>query len=248
MAGGRVNLHMLAWMVAALLSVCAPGVQARFGPEPESVSAAQGESVELRQEQRTPLGRPVGHRHAGADEVEAASRGDGGWYGRTLLALLGVIAIIVGAKVVVSRAARTRGGLAMAIGPGGRAPSGVLAVLGRYPIARGQTLILLKVDRRVLLVAQCMGLRGGAPVLSTLCEMTEPEDVASLLAKTREADGESMAERFQSMLHRFGQAPDGAAASIVEEVEAAEPGVRGGLSSLRSRLAHLSGAAREASV
>lgn len=242
MAGGRANIAILVLIMAVLIGAGTAGAQTAVGPEPTVESPAQVAPSESRHESMAPLGRPGANPYASREDPDASeSSSNKGWLGRTMMALLVVVAIIVVAKVVVAGAARARGGLAMAIGPGGRAPSGILEVLGRYPIARGQTLILLKVDRRILLVAQCTGLRGGVPALSTLCEITEPEDVASLLIKTREADGESMAERFQSMLHRLGRAPEGAPASIVEEVEAPEPGRGSRLSSLRSRLAQLSG-------
>lgn len=67
-------------------------------------------------------------------------------------------------------------------------------MLGRYPVARGQTLALLRVDRRVLLLCQSSG------GFSTLAEFTDPEEVASLLVKTRGEEGDSIAERFDGLL------------------------------------------------
>jgi flagellar biosynthetic protein FliP len=94
-------------------------------------------------------------------------------------------------------------GLAGALGAGGRAPSGVLEVLARYPIARGQSLVLLRLDRRVLL---CCHTRGGkfgvGGGMTVLTELTEPEDVAAILIKTRDSASESIARRFQSILSR----------------------------------------------
>src|SRR5262249_34396680 len=73
---------------------------------------------------------------------------------QTIAALAGVVALILVLGVVVKRVARRGGGLLGALGPGGRAPSGLLEVLGRYPVGRGATLVLLKLDRRILLLCQ----------------------------------------------------------------------------------------------
>lgn len=83
---------------------------------------------------------------------------------------------------------------------GRRAPAGILEILGRYPLSRTQTLILLKVDRRVLLLSQTRTGRLGATQLSTLCELGDPEDVASILTKVNEADRDSLSGRFSAVL------------------------------------------------
>jgi flagellar biogenesis protein FliO len=118
---------------------------------------------------------------------------------QTVAALGGVITVILIAGVVVKRVARRGGGLLGALGPGGRAPSGLMEILGRYPVGRGATLVLLKVDRRILLLCQGGGKLGGAG-MTTLSEITDPEEVASILLKTRDEEGDSMARRFQSVL------------------------------------------------
>ncbi|MEM1329327.1 MAG: flagellar biosynthetic protein FliO [Planctomycetota bacterium] len=114
-------------------------------------------------------------------------------------ALIVVIATIMGGAAVWKRIASKSGGLAGAMGPGGRAPSGVLEVLGRYPVGSGQTLVLLRMDKRVLLLAQCKGARG-AITLSTLAELNEPDEVASLLLKTRDEEDTRVAARFEELL------------------------------------------------
>lgn len=139
-------------------------------------------------------------------QPEAAAPSSLDWIARTALSLVGVVALIGIAAYVVRRVSRSQGGLMAALGPGGRAPSGVVEVLGRYPIARGTTLVLLKVDRRVLLLCQAASRRvGGGPPLSTLSEFTDAEEVASILVKTRDDEGDSMARRFESMLSGFSK-------------------------------------------
>jgi hypothetical protein len=165
--------------------------------------------------------------------------------------LTAVLALVVGAGLVI-RAAAKRGG---ALGTGGRAPAGILEVIGRYPVGRGATLVLLKLDRRVLLLSQStMGKLGLGSHFSTLCELTDPDEVASILVKARDAEGDSMSERFRSMLSRFdrnmepeegppsgrrvttGQEGDRAEMWDAGQIEPAEE-TGGAVKSLRRRLA-----------
>lgn len=135
---------------------------------------------------------------AGADPRNSVTTG---WFGRTLFATGLVIGLAILLRTGVRRISARGGGLASQLGAGGRAPSGLLMVLGRFPIARGQTLVLLKIDRRVLLLCQ------GPSGFQTLTEITDPEEVASLLVKSRDEEGESLASRFTSMLHRAERDP-----------------------------------------
>ncbi|MEM9063915.1 MAG: flagellar biosynthetic protein FliO [Planctomycetota bacterium] len=138
--------------------------------------------------------------------VGSVSEGDSGllgWLGKVAIPLLGVVGLAYGCAWVFRRAARAQGGLIGAIGPGGRAPSGVLEVLGRYPVGRGQTLVLLKIDRRVLLLSQSAAGRGHGASFSTLAEISDPNEVASLLMKTRDDEGISMNATFRDALAGF---------------------------------------------
>jgi hypothetical protein len=133
------------------------------------------------------------------------SRSAGGLgVGRTVISLAAVVAVAALLAAAYRQWAARHGGLAMAMGAGGRAPSGVLEVLGRYPVSRGLTLVLLKIDRRVLLLAQTRTGRFGTGVsLRALCEMSDPEEVASVIGRCRDEDGESLAGKFRSMLRQF---------------------------------------------
>ncbi len=114
----------------------------------------------------------------------------------------GALALVLGIAVALAwttkRLSRARGSLAAAMGPGGASPSGVLEVLGRYPLSRGVTLVLLKLDAKVLLVSQSVS-RGGAS-MRTLCEIDRPDQVASILLRASRTDRSSIADRFQSLL------------------------------------------------
>lgn len=119
---------------------------------------------------------------------------------RTLMALAGVIALILTMAWAFKKVSARSGGLAGAVGAGGRAPAGLVEVLARYPIASRQTLVVLRFDRRVLLCSMTPGGRGVSAGMTTLCELNDPEDVASVLLKTRDEAGESIARSFERSL------------------------------------------------
>lgn len=139
-----------------------------------------------------PVGAQVESRPLGMPQAEQAPLGGAapasGTVGSTVASLAAVVAVIVacftGYRFLASRA----GGLVGQVAAAG-APAGILDLLGRYPIGRGQTLLLLKVDRRVLLVSQSAAARvGAAPVMNTLCEITDPDEVSAILRKTATPD------------------------------------------------------------
>lgn len=136
----------------------------------------------------------------------------------TLVQTLGSLGVVIGIILAlgagVKKLSRSKAGFASAFGTIGAAPSpaGILEVLGRYPLSRGTSLILLKVDRRILLLAQGvpgLRVRGGAPQPTTLCEITDPDDVASILIKANEAEGRSIGETFRQALAGFERQHDG---------------------------------------
>jgi len=127
---------------------------------------------------------------------------------QTVLTLGVVIGAILLIGAGVRKFARAKGGLLAELGAGGKAPAGVLEVLGRYPISRSSMLVLLKLDRRILLTCQTQGRRGTATGMSMLCEITDPEEVASILLKTREEEGDSLAKKFEAMLAKEDSWPE----------------------------------------
>lgn len=149
-------------------------------------------------EAAVPLGPPAREPQSGYAGGAGGVEGLGA--GRVVLALAGTVGMLVAIGLVVRVVARRHGGLRAALGAGGRAPSGVVEVLGRFPVARGCSLVLLKLDRRVLLLNQSSARRLGGTHLTTLCEITQPEDVASILMRVRDDEGNSMARRFEGLL------------------------------------------------
>jgi flagellar biogenesis protein FliO len=140
-----------------------------------------------------------------------------------VLALAGVVAVILLVGSLVRRFAPAAG-LMGALGPRGRAPSGVLEVLGRYPVSRQGVLVLLKVDRRVLLVSQTTGRAGHR--METLTEITDPAEVASLVAKT--ADRDAPGRIFERAMDRLGgdARPMPATAPVAPRASAPEAAAR----------------------
>lgn len=146
-----------------------------------------------------------------ADEQGVGNAGGGGSAGglATLSSMalpLGVVLVVlVGCMVLLKRVMGAGSSLASALGPGGKAPGGVIEVLGRYPVAKGQLLVLVKVDRRVLLLGHSSPGRGGLSAgggFVTLSEINEPEEVARLLQKIEDGGGTSLASKFGSMLRK----------------------------------------------
>ncbi|MBL8764903.1 MAG: flagellar biosynthetic protein FliO [Phycisphaerae bacterium] len=187
----------------------APSVQGPAANERKGLGvprgAAQGDA-----ERKTPIGGEAG---------DSAY----GWL-RTVgsTALVVVLAAVV---LVVARRLAPVGGLAGA--RRSRAPAGILELLGRYPIGRGQMLLLLKVDRRIVLLSQSGSgyLRGSGP-MSVLCEITDPEEVAAILVRSRDEAGDSIAARFRTLLDR-------ASGTVESEREVVEVGIGAGSGSIR---------------
>lgn len=83
-------------------------------------------------------------------------------------------------------------------------PSGVIEVLARYPVGRGQQLMVLKFARRILLVHQ------SASDTRTLSEMTDPDEVAATLTRLEAGASTANAARFRSAIESFEKEHDAA--------------------------------------
>lgn len=180
----------------ASLLVCAAPSRAQQGPDHSSAGDVEART----QSPDSDENRPLGLARTTPAKGEVAAPSTVADFTRTALSLAGVVALAVLASVVVRKIARSAGGLGAAMGAGGRSPAGVMEVLGRYPIARGQSLVLLKLDRRVLLLSHAAGARAGAGGMNCLTEISDPDEVASILIKVRDADGASLATRFEASM------------------------------------------------
>jgi flagellar biogenesis protein FliO len=106
-------------------------------------------------------------------------------------ALVAVVALLLVLRVIMRRLG----------GPltGGGRPSGVVEVLARYPVARGQQLVLLKMGGRIVLLHQT---KTG---MTTLSEVTDPDEVAALRARVESSSPPrgGKAAGFSSLLDRL---------------------------------------------
>lgn len=157
--------------------------------------SAQQDAQGMRLGELSGRDQSTGERQAGGG---SGSLGSGSV--QSVIGLGFVLILILGGAGGLRYLARRQGGLMASMGPGGRAPTGLIEVLGRYPVARGQTLVLIKLDRRVLLLSQSVGGRAGAGGFTTLSEITDPDEVASILMRSREESGDSISHRFKSFL------------------------------------------------
>jgi flagellar biogenesis protein FliO len=165
-----------------------------LAPEPKVETNAPSDA------QSTPTPAPL------TRPTQAAGTGGLGM-ARTVLSLAAVLALILLIAGVVKKWSAKVGGLAAAAGVGGKAPSGILSILGRYPLDRSTTLILLKAERRVLLLSQSRAQARfgfGASTLTTLCEFTADLEVAALVGKAEAAEGKTPSQRFQKALEDEG--------------------------------------------
>lgn len=138
--------------------------------------------------------------------AEAQSGGLGDWI--RVAAGLGVVIGVILVTAAGAKRLSSRAGLAGELGAGGRAPSGVLDVLGRYPVSRGQTLVLIRMGGRVLLLSQhtSAGFR-------TLTEVDDPEEIGDLIHRASRDEERTKAEKFKGLLSGFERSFDRSAAS-----------------------------------
>jgi len=155
-----------------------------------------------------PLGSPSGMFSLGDRPDERGAEATG-WIGRfdprtnqftRVLAALGlVLGLIVVLRLVLQRAASGLGG--------GARPSGILEVLARYPFARGQQLVLMRLGRRIILAHQASG------GLTTISEVSDAEEVAALMARieagsrARPARGRSFGRLLRASASEYEPAP-----------------------------------------
>jgi flagellar biogenesis protein FliO len=151
-----------------------PGIETRSLGEPNSALSARPAEGPLREMDENPL--------AALDPRQNEVT-------RVFAALAVVLGLLILLRLFLKRASSLLAG-------GGR-PSGVLEILARYPVGRGQSLMILKMARRVLLVHQA------GSSMSTLTQVTDAEEVAALLARMEAGARSREAARFKAALRTF---------------------------------------------
>lgn len=172
------RLLALAQLIACVLITAAAAPAANATPLPARAESEQ--SIGLPREQAPLTGERPESRTG---------------FARTIFSLAAVVALIVLAAATARMLAQKRGGVLMAMGAAGRAPSGVVDVLARYPLGGGQLLVIFRIGPRVVVVNQVPGRRGS---MRTICEFDDPDQAADLVARCRDADGSSFMERFRA--------------------------------------------------
>jgi flagellar biogenesis protein FliO len=175
---------------------------------PVAPSPAAPAPAPLKASESRPLGKPnslLSARPERAEPVEKDSSASlfsaidprSNDFTRVIGALAAVIGLILLARTLLKRY------LPAALQGGGERPSGVIEILARYPMGigrsagRGQQLIVLKFARRILLVHQA------GSTLSTLSEMTDRDEVASLLSRLEAGANAKSQDKFRAALHAF---------------------------------------------
>lgn len=139
---------------------------------------------------------------------------------RTVLSELLPTGLALGATllvIVLARSAVKRfGGGAVA----GKRPQGVVEILARYPVARGQQVVLLKVGRRVIVAHQ------GAQGMQTLSEFAGETEVADLLARCEAGARAASPFSFDALLRQSGAAGESRRETRRDAREHLPPSVR----------------------
>ena len=138
----------------------------------------------------------------------ATSRGLSSELVTTGVALGATLLVIVLARSAVKRFG---GG-----GAAGKRPSGVVEVLARYPLARGQSIVLIKVARRVIVAHQ------SSDGMKPLSEFSSEEDVADLLARCEAGARGTSQFSFDALLRQSGKAFDGFGSSAKDRAGKAD--------------------------
>lgn len=151
----------------------------------ESKKLGHAKVISIEEEQSDPIGRPS----SAAGVV------------KTAFSLAVVIAVMVCLAAAMKSVSRRSGGIASRLGAGGCAPSGLLEILGRYPVNRKQQLVVMRVHSRILLLSQSMPSRSIAGGFTTLAEITDPDEVASIVRVAINDDGHASKTRFEETLN-----------------------------------------------
>jgi flagellar biogenesis protein FliO len=152
-----------------------------------------------------PLGRVDSPRRLGP-AAESKGSADGAPLGGGMISaageftrVLGALAVVIGLVMVIRAVLRRAGNAGLSVAR----PSGVVEVLARFPLpggigSRRQELIIFKFARRIILAHQC------GTGMTMLSEMSDPDEVAALLARMEAGSSGRDAERFKSALEQFG--------------------------------------------
>lgn len=111
--------------------------------------------------------------------------------------VLGALAVVIGLILLGRAFLRRAGGGGGGVMSGGERPSGVVEILARYPVARGQQMILMKIARRIVL------LHHAGTTMTPISEITDTDEVAGLLGRMEAGSNQRSAAKFRQTLAEF---------------------------------------------
>lgn len=212
-ARGRSRRSKVAFFAALVVAVMAsraaadsqvPHLLARPGPDPavraaieskpivpstQARDAAPGAGRGARAERSATSGSasPRSEASGAASPVPAPTSKEGApddsvpfWMRFDAIPLFGAVAGLAVTAMLLRGLAARKGRL-------GRGPDGVVEILARYPVGRGQQILLVRVGRRVIVAHQA------DKSMRALAETADPDEVAELMAKSREQGGDLFA-------------------------------------------------------
>ena len=181
-------------------------------PSPEPVAAQES----------LPLGAAPANVNSSASAAGgAAAASDSSWILQTITALGVVLALIVALRFVIQRVTGLR-----------PAPmtTRLVEVLARSPIAPRTHLLFLRIHQRIVVATQ-------SPAgMQTLTELTDPQEVAAIMAQVQAARPASISRSFQHLLGRLDRdyVPDEPADGAEPTVDRTRDEVNGLLARIRN--------------
>ena len=135
---------------------------------------------------------------ASAADLKSLAAGGSSSFAKELLPTGAALGATLLAIVLARSAVKRFGGKLVGAGR----PQGVVEVLARYPVARGQHIVLLKVGRRVIVTHQ------GAQGMKTLSEFSGEAEVADLIGRCEAGARASSPFSFDALLRQSGKSID----------------------------------------
>lgn len=158
----------------------------------------------------TPIASPIALPKESAAAPERTIAAPGGSFASDAVRTVVALALVLALALVVRHVAKRL------VDPlAARRPSGVVQVLGRFPLAKGQSILLIAVGTRVICAHQAAGR------VETLCEFSDPQEIA--LLRTRIEAGTPGREQFERELVRSLERDESVVAERPKTLAAARP-------------------------
>lgn len=199
------NIPMMGWAIAAGISLSL-AVGAAGAQTPSSRPAAPAVEAAEPELHRPARGATTATPSSSSPSVPSKP------FDLHLPQILGALAVVLALAFALRWLLRNTMG-----GGAGHRSSGAIQVLSRSAIAPRQQLMLIRIGRRLVLVANT------GTQMNALCEITDPEEVASLLGQIQQEKHNSITGTFASLFGRAkSEFPSADASDQHEHDETAE--------------------------